>query len=737
MYEKRIQRLADLILVFFTVLSLRIVYWQFFRAAELAPLSVSPILTGGELIGFDQEELDRRVLELLSSGGVDIDFSGVPQPLVQRTRQLLDTITRGTIYDRSGQVLAYDGYPPPADGEAPQRSRIYANPVLAPVTGYTSGLRLGVSGVEYSHNAFLLGLHRFDTQIDRLFKAPIQGSDLILTVDSGLQHAAVQALQGQRGAVVIMDGHSGAVLAMVSAPYVDPNRMNDAAYIESLDLSCTGSDCPAPLLNRAAQALFVPGSTWKTIPLIAGLDTGQLTPGMIFDFGRPRQGPNGPYYVYAVDGGEIPDPNHTEARLTLELSYARSANAAFARIGDEMGAPTLLEYAHRLGFGPQAEFNFEVPQARTQVASDETALAENNLLRAATAIGQGELLVTPLSMARVALAVVNNGDLPLPYLVEAIRDPNGRVRPGLIKGGLRRGLMKPETAREVKRIMRIAVEQGSGNRAAVPGLTVGGKTGTAQLGNNRPPHAWFMGYAEEGENAVVMVVLIENGGEGSQAAAPVFARLAQPALRAARGEVQTPPLPAPLPSPTPQPEINVSPQPTAAVVEEQEPEPTALVENIPVPMAPDISYHPDARPFFEKVRASCPERAEGAVGSGEFGFPSTYQFLSGGSFRAGHPGLDFGAPIGSPVYAADGGEVIFAGWTSAGYGNAVVIDHGNGFWTLYAHLSQVSTRCGVAIRKGERIGMSGNTGNSTGPHLHFEVRVATGYVDPIEVLPTP
>jgi murein DD-endopeptidase MepM/ murein hydrolase activator NlpD len=125
------------------------------------------------------------------------------------------------------------------------------------------------------------------------------------------------------------------------------------------------------------------------------------------------------------------------------------------------------------------------------------------------------------------------------------------------------------------------------------------------------------------------------------------------------------------------------------------------------------------------------------VGSGKFIWPSVYQALSGGSFREGHPGIDLSTPAGTPVYAADAGLVIFAGWTGVGYGNTVVIDHGNGYRTLYGHLSQVSTYCGAKVQAGKLIGLSGSTGNSTGPHLHFEVRVPGGYLDPLKVLPTP
>ena len=151
---------------------------------------------------------------------------------------------------------------------------------------------------------------------------------------------------------------------------------------------------------------------------------------------------------------------------------------------------------------------------------------------------------------------------------------------------------------------------------------------------------------------------------------------------------------------------------------------------------PDIPYQPGKVDFTESA-AGCPGNQKGPVGSGHFIWPSVFQALSGENFKEGHPGIDLAAPTGSAVYAADAGLVIFAGWSSLGYGNTVVIDHGNGFKTLYAHLSQVSQYCGAIVKAGQVIGLSGSTGNSSGPHLHFEVRVPGGYLDPLKVLPTP
>jgi murein DD-endopeptidase MepM/ murein hydrolase activator NlpD len=296
--------------------------------------------------------------------------------------------------------------------------------------------------------------------------------------------------------------------------------------------------------------------------------------------------------------------------------------------------------------------------------------------------------------------------------------------------------MKPETAQIVRRMMTSVVTQGSGGKAAVEGLTVGGKTGTAQVGGDLEPHAWFTGFAENAEQAVVIVVLIENGGEGSQVAAPVFARMAQAVF--ASDDLPEPAVTLAPPTPTPQPtaQTEVPTTTPSSLPETQAPAPTLtpVIEGVP---PPDIPYQGDKTDFTELGSASCPGNQVGPVGDGMFIWPSVYQAVSGEKFSESHPGVDFSTPPGVPVYAADDGLVIFAGWSELGYGNVIVIDHGNGYKTLYAHLSQISQYCGAKVKSGQLIGLSGSTGNSSGPHLHFEVRVPGGYLNPLKVLPTP
>jgi murein DD-endopeptidase MepM/ murein hydrolase activator NlpD len=134
---------------------------------------------------------------------------------------------------------------------------------------------------------------------------------------------------------------------------------------------------------------------------------------------------------------------------------------------------------------------------------------------------------------------------------------------------------------------------------------------------------------------------------------------------------------------------------------------------------------------------ACPGGYDGLYGSGAFIWPTINHTISGNDYWSGHLAIDIGAALGEPISAADSGVVVFAGWATGGYGNTVAIDHGNGYSTLYAHLSSINVSCGRSVAQGQTIGYGGSTGNSTGPHLHFEIRYQGGFVNPWYVLPAP
>jgi len=131
---------------------------------------------------------------------------------------------------------------------------------------------------------------------------------------------------------------------------------------------------------------------------------------------------------------------------------------------------------------------------------------------------------------------------------------------------------------------------------------------------------------------------------------------------------------------------------------------------------------------------TCDTGTGGSVGSGGFTFPSPSKSISGNHYWSGHLGIDFAIGTGVPIAASDSGVVVFSGWSSVGYGNMVLVDHGNGFQTLYAHMSAALVRCGQSVGRGQTVGTGGSTGNSTGPHLHFEMRYMGGFVNPLSYL---
>ncbi len=501
------------------LVSLRVGYWQLWRGLALDPVALNPVEAARYYAQLRGEPTPAPGAAETAS------LAQLPQPVIQRTIEMLSTIKRGTIYDRNGNVLAEDR------GKPGDYTRFYADPSLAQTIGYASAIRTGVSGLEATYNRDLLGLDRPDTTLDRMLHRPIQGSNLVLTIDNRIQQAAVDGLAGRPGAIIALDGKTGAVLALASAPEFDPNRINDPAYTATLQGSTA-------LINRATQALYTPGSTFKTVTLIAGLDSGLVNPSTVFDFGKPHTGPDGKvYYTYTVNGFDVVDPNHTESKLNLQQAYYFSANAAFAKMAVEMDPDTFIRYGQRLGFSTPdyaARFPLELPVSEPQLANNIDELRTNKVLRAVTGFGQGELLTTPINMAMVVESIVNGGTIPVPYFVQSIQDPQGGTVRQQPDNHQVRGVMSSKTAGQVKQDMVALVDKWYGGKNFIPGAVSGGKTGTAQLGGEQNPHGWFIGFAEKGNQTVVVVVVLENAGSGSRTAVPIFQSVATAALAASQ-----------------------------------------------------------------------------------------------------------------------------------------------------------------------------------------------------------
>lgn len=398
--------------------------------------------------------------------------------------------------------------------------RTYPDPGLyAHVTGFYS-VFFGASGLEEASNDVLAGT------ADELFYRRLSdlvtgtqpsGAVLETTIDPAVQQAAAEALGDQAGAVVALDPRTGAVLAMVSSPTYDPNPLashdREAATAARQALL---DDPSRPLENRAiASRLYPPGSVFKVVTAAAALESGRFDENSVLpgpaeldlpqtDVGLPNSGGR------ACGAGD---------QVSLTDALRISCNTAFGALGLELGDDALREQAQRFGF----EQELRVP---LRVTPSTVPADMNPPQTAQAAIGQFDVRVSPMQIAMVSAGVANDGVVMRPQLVRAVRAPDLETieepRPQQLSEAV-----TPETAEALTRMMTTVVEDGTGTAAQIDGVTVAGKSGTAQHAEGRPPHAWFTSFAPADDPQVAVAVVVEDGGEagdeasGGRTAAPI------------------------------------------------------------------------------------------------------------------------------------------------------------------------------------------------------------------------
>lgn len=426
------------------------------------------------------------------------------EPTNTRAIQEEMQVERGAIVSADGVVLAeskaVEGF---YYREYPQGS------LTAPWLGYNS-LQYGRAGIERVYNEDLSGqsgILGVTSYWNRLTGKPHQGADLVLTINMAVQRAAADALGDRKGAVVALNPRTGGVLAMVSYPRYDPNDLEEIWERISTDEG-------RPLLNRALQGLYPPGSAFKTIVAAAGLQTGAVTTASTFnDTGTFTAGG---YVVSNYDDKVYGEHDFTRA-------FASSINTTFARLGVEVGAEVLAAYAGAFGFGHELPWDLGGAVSRFPDAGDMDVAHV-----AQASFGQGEVLASPMQMALVAAAAANGGKIMEPYVVDEVRDPNGRT----LRKAVPKVWLEPilgETAAVLKSLMVEVVSTGTGTGAALQGVQVAGKTGTAEVAEAEP-HAWFTGFAPAEDPRVVVAVVVENAGTGGSVAAPVARKVIAAAL---------------------------------------------------------------------------------------------------------------------------------------------------------------------------------------------------------------
>jgi peptidoglycan glycosyltransferase len=461
--ERQIVRLGAVLAACFVVSALALGYWSLVRAPWLVVRDDNPRLI----------EAERRV-------------------------------RRGSILDRNGQPLARS-----EPGAHDTWERVYLVPEAAPVVGYSS-IDHGTGGIERAYDGWIRGEWPMSPleqlTADLLHQHPA-GVSVTLTLDADLQRAASEALGERSGAIVVLDVQNGDVLAMVSNPTFDPNSLE--ADWPALQRSRSN-----PMINRATQGLYPPGLIFQTVTLAAVLEEGLADPATVFtdDLG----------VILSVDPPISCPSRPPQSRFTLGEAYSWPCSVLFARLGLELGGEQIADYATQLGMGRPISLPLDVASGQLLGRG-----VWSDLLAARTAMGQGEVLVTPLEMALLVGTLANDGVRPVPRLVIAVGSE--AVPPP----GEPRRVLSVEVAQQVQDILvqsfqAAALDPGAEGAPAMPDVDMAGRAGSAESGvPGAPPHAWFIGFAPAARPRYAIVVIVEHGDQGWQTAAPLAAQVLQ------------------------------------------------------------------------------------------------------------------------------------------------------------------------------------------------------------------
>ncbi|HWR22345.1 MAG TPA: penicillin-binding transpeptidase domain-containing protein [Feifaniaceae bacterium] len=449
----------------------------------------------------------------------------------------------GDILDRNGTMLATTD----SDGD-----RVYTDDSsVRRATSHVVGDNYGQTfGAENFFSKYLLGFDQsiFERITGALSGKPVIGSDVVLTIDAKLSDAAYDAMNDYRGAVVVMNYKTGEILASVSQPTFDPKYVQE--YLNGdreLDESA--------MVNRVTSGRYTPGSVFKVVTALAAI---RYLPGvtertftcdgpLAFDEKTGRYLPNVHLALNEsgeTEGGMQPEGEETEdqagmlqgyrvvrdyneeyhGELDLEAAFSKSCNHVFGQLAMEIGADRLARVAKEVGIGEDFLFDDMV----TATGSFEKAATDVNL--AWSGVGQYTDIETPLHMCLLAASVANDGVMMQPKLLKEVRSGMGAATHQLVPEAERKAMSAAE-AQILAGFMAETVKSGTGTRAAVSGVTVAGKTGTAEVSSGEAaPNAWFIGFVEEEEHPLAVCVVLEKGGSGGRNAAPIAARVLKKAI---------------------------------------------------------------------------------------------------------------------------------------------------------------------------------------------------------------
>jgi penicillin-binding protein A len=431
------------------------------------------------------------------------------RPLIEEQQ-----IPRGLILARDGRTVLARSVP---EGRGKNRTFVRTYPqggLFAHPIGY-SFITNGRRSLELSRNADLAGEEdEFESLFAGLEGREREGLDVVTNLDVGGTQAAVAGLAGRKGSVVAVEPQTGKVRVMVSIPDYDPNLI--PSKIGRLERDRANQ----PLLNRSTQELYPPGSTFKVVTAAAAMDSGKVNPESVIDGSSPREISGVPL---SNSGGQSFGP------ISFTDALTNSVNTVFAQVGERVGRDTMVEYMRRFGFYSDPELDYpNFQMIPSGIINGDGDYVTDGFDVGRVAIGQGglegEIRSSPMQMALVAAAIGNHGRLMKPRLTDRVVRKDGRVKER-VQPDLQSQVVKPEVADQLGQMMGRVVDEGTGTAAALSGITVAGKTGTAEVGANREfTQPWFIAFAPIENPRMAIAVTVERqpaGSQGGTVAAPI------------------------------------------------------------------------------------------------------------------------------------------------------------------------------------------------------------------------
>lgn len=422
----------------------------------------------------------------------------ISSPYNTRQNQFADRVRRGSILSAEGETLAYTN----TDAEG-NETRIYPySNVFAHVVGYECN---GKNGLEALANFSLMTSHNnyIDQVKNEILENKKPGDNVVTTLNAKLQQTAYNALGNYRGAVVVMNPKTGAVLASVSKPDFNPNTV--AAEWDTL----VNDSANSSLLNRASQGAYPPGSIFKVVMALAYLREHNTIDGFSYNCSGSisADGHTIPCFAGEVHGSE-----------DFTSAFAESCNAAFVQIGLDLGAGPIQQTAESLLFNQKLPIPMDYNKSKFELGT-----APGKPLLMQTSIGQGNTLVSPMHMAMITSAIANKGKLMQPYYIDRVETANGTVikstKPMVFKE-----LMTENEASVLKNLMAEVVKSGTGTKLSQERYSAAGKTGSAEYygsDGSVKTHSWFIGFSNVEDPDLAVAVIAEGAGTGSKVAVPV------------------------------------------------------------------------------------------------------------------------------------------------------------------------------------------------------------------------